>query len=324
MRSCYSTFWSPSKPVDTVVNRVPRESVLLRGVNKFHFLPEDDDFDIVSLVRALLKPRCPSAIPGFVVSVIFSAIDGVFHGGSRAHVGIEVFKRVNPSLAHLYSPASIVCKLVVVGVLASLFHFHPNIEFTRFGHAVFFQVARCACASVFPLEASTGAGAVFFPNEGGCGDTRCAPAVTTAFPNSTTAASCPFWQELNHYKPAESLSGKVLAPPAESARLAQTAEKVARGDKGASPARTLAIPVCGLLYASTSEGDRGKFTKWVPGQVLESLSFIDGDNFYASSSAVLAHVIDGLSSSGHGALQRVVAALYYTQTDAKRKEVSPW
>lgn len=81
--------------------------------------------DIASRVVALLSASGPAAIRWFVISVIVLALD-LQTDRLRAHVGVEILKRVSPALAHLDAPASPFWKLRAVWIVASLFDFDPR------------------------------------------------------------------------------------------------------------------------------------------------------------------------------------------------------
>lgn len=76
---------------------------------------------IGSLVGSLLRLGCPLAIVWAISPVIVNAIKAhAFR--SVAHVGVEIFKAVHPSLADLDSSCPVILEVDVIWVMASLTH----------------------------------------------------------------------------------------------------------------------------------------------------------------------------------------------------------
>lgn len=72
-------------------------------------------------IQALLIPRSPAAISGFVVSIIVDAIEAVFGRWALSHVGQELLKGIQPLIAHPNSPTAVAVVPGVRRVCAAVF-----------------------------------------------------------------------------------------------------------------------------------------------------------------------------------------------------------
>lgn len=80
---------------------------------------------IGATIVGLILSGCPPAIIGTVRSVILSSVQG-HSTGNVSHVFVEIIKGLQPSVTHLDSSASIVCKSVVFRVVAAPLYSAPN------------------------------------------------------------------------------------------------------------------------------------------------------------------------------------------------------
>lgn len=82
-------------------------------------------FCFMALVLLLCVKGGPAAVFWSVISIIIYAVYRVLFAGPVTHIGNEVCE-VKPPLADAYSPSAVVLKGLVIGVVASLSHFHPR------------------------------------------------------------------------------------------------------------------------------------------------------------------------------------------------------
>lgn len=77
---------------------------------------------VAASVAHLLGMRRPATVGFFVGAVDVDSVNRVFRGWSRSHIGQEVVERFVPAGTNGDTPATVVCKLAVVRVLAALLH----------------------------------------------------------------------------------------------------------------------------------------------------------------------------------------------------------
>lgn len=149
-----------------------------------------DDY-IISFVSGLLLSGFPFAVGWFIVSIVILSSYGMFFRRPRPHVGNEVFKRVEPSIAHGYSSTPVICIFMIIWIPAPLFHSIPNCGFAGFRHPVSYLESCRTISNNFTMEASTGLGESI-PNmtsKGSCKRTASAG----AFPHYTSTGINPIW-----------------------------------------------------------------------------------------------------------------------------------
>ena len=86
----------------------------------------------MTTIKRLFLPSGPSAIGGFVHSVVVDALQCVRGGRSRSHIAKEVRKGFTPPLAYDNPPASVVLVRTRAGVCASLLHRSPHVVLRHF------------------------------------------------------------------------------------------------------------------------------------------------------------------------------------------------
>lgn len=87
--------------------------------------------DLFSFVSLLLTKCCPTAILGFVISIIINSVDRMLRRGTLAHVGKEIGE-FSPPFANFDSSATIVFIRFLRGKITSTQHRIPH---RIFGHS---------------------------------------------------------------------------------------------------------------------------------------------------------------------------------------------
>ncbi len=85
--------------------------------------------DIAACIRRLCLRICPPAIIWTVWAVTINAIKAWFVGRFRSHVGVEILKRVQPSVTHHNSTLTIDVVSLVVGIVATILRRLPRTVF---------------------------------------------------------------------------------------------------------------------------------------------------------------------------------------------------
>ena len=93
-------------------------------------------FNSSSSVIRLLFTGSPFAVVRRIVTVVIDALDGKPFR-ARPHVGVEIFKRLVPSVAYNYAAATIARVRLSFAVIAPFMHSAPDVMFRRMRHAVF-------------------------------------------------------------------------------------------------------------------------------------------------------------------------------------------
>lgn len=172
----------------------------------------------VSLVAALSRPVCPSAIPSRkfcawagVRAVIVNAVQGQ-SWGTWPHIFKKLFERVAPRIGHRNATTAIVRELPAVLIEAAISRGVPRFEFFRSRHAVRQRGDRHLFEAVTPA-ASCRVIAEILTNNYNCLATR---AKTIPF-CATVRGS--LWMKRYHDESAKCHSGQVFEVISEFARL---------------------------------------------------------------------------------------------------------
>ena len=104
---------------------------------------------ICSCVSRLLFLCCPSAVAGFIVTVVVDAINRQFARWPFSHIGQEVLK-LTPPIAHANAPSAIVLVCPIGAAIADVKHSTPRVPSRRKRHSV------CAILGPPNPRASTG------------------------------------------------------------------------------------------------------------------------------------------------------------------------
>lgn len=107
---------------------------------------------IRALVSSLLSCSCPTAVCRFVAFRAIDSVNAVRWRWFRPHVGVEVFKRLQPALAYYFSVSAVGCKAFMLWVIASLLHCQPRRVFWRVYHAMSSSSACKATSAVVPSK----------------------------------------------------------------------------------------------------------------------------------------------------------------------------
>lgn len=88
---------------------------------------------IAPSIASLLFWGSPTTISRFIISIfVWVAIQCVNIARRFAHIGQEVFKRVQPSIANSYSTTAVIVIIAVTRVKTSFFHAAPRFVYSRF------------------------------------------------------------------------------------------------------------------------------------------------------------------------------------------------
>lgn len=110
--------------------------------------------DHSTLIDALFLRCGPSTIIRAVTLFVVDAVKRVFGRGARSHIGKEILERVQPSLTHGDTSASVLLKRLLSRACAAVNHVGPNDELHGMRHAVRSR----ALDQLFTPETSTGVG----------------------------------------------------------------------------------------------------------------------------------------------------------------------
>lgn len=82
-------------------------------------------------ITVLLGDGRPPTITRFIIAVVVDTVKGKILVGALTHVCQEIYVRVSPSVANLYTASAIVVKVIVARIRASLNHILPDTVLTR-------------------------------------------------------------------------------------------------------------------------------------------------------------------------------------------------
>ncbi len=87
-----------------------------------------------SFIVGLFFTSGPLTIARGIISIIINSVNTMLVCGPLTHIGYEVFKGINPTLAHADTSASPIGKTFVVGIITTIFHAGQRFIFngTRF------------------------------------------------------------------------------------------------------------------------------------------------------------------------------------------------
>jgi len=128
-RFCESNLNRPSNS-DSCVNHTTTESSALRPFREAKSFALELNHPIFSSVSALLFLSRPTAVFRAVIPIIINSIKRHF-GRAATHISKKVFKRFNPPVANLDSPAAIVFKSWIMRIQASRQHSVVNLINSR-------------------------------------------------------------------------------------------------------------------------------------------------------------------------------------------------
>ena len=123
----------PTKIVNPIGNSIAVNAETAAPVRNGVGLSIDRDLSDSGLVVVLLDPRRPFAVARLVMAFAVDALQSVLGRRSPPHVGNEVGKGVEPTVANVDSTASVARMRTDA---ASLPHCSPNAPFGRIAHAV--------------------------------------------------------------------------------------------------------------------------------------------------------------------------------------------
>jgi hypothetical protein len=89
-------------------------------------------------IQGLFSMSSPSAIAGFIITIVVDTFDTVPRARLWPHVFIESKKRSVPLRTNLNTPTTIVLVSLAFGVIATCTHRLPRFIFTRIGHTMTF------------------------------------------------------------------------------------------------------------------------------------------------------------------------------------------
>ena len=104
--------------------------------------------NVAPLISSLFATRCPSAISGFVISIIVDAVNRMLEARSWTHIGYEILERIFPSGTHSDSTAAVSGEVERIRIKAPSLHQAPNAVFRSF-RSTMCALAVCGYPSVF-------------------------------------------------------------------------------------------------------------------------------------------------------------------------------
>lgn len=275
----------------------------------------------ISFVGNLFFNCLPFAIGWFIVSIVVHSSDGMPLRGSRPHVGIEILKGVKPPLTDFNTPSSIIHKLRILYIGASLLHGIPNFAFRAFCHSVSSEESSSACFSVVPLKASTGFGVSSF--HGNSPHMTHVSTIAFALPNRASAFVST--HALYNQKTTKPLSSEIIKSSERTTTSAGKSflkKEIGCGYKPFDSTGTFTLPVRGSRFrGSSSKGNGGPIGEFSSCEVLESLAFIDRRDFRDNPFLGFIHSDNMLSSSeGRSAPTDGLCVFHFSQL---KKGVKP-
>lgn len=164
--------------------------------------------DVISFISGLFRWRCPAAISRFVIAIIVNAIDGMLRRRPRSHVGVEVFKTFEPSLADVDAASPVYRKFLVLWIVAFIMQSRPSRVLGRFAHAVrqsVLVVGRVLCGGLLLKTTATRRVSAL---EIGCSHACGLAAIALAPPKSVPAS---WWRRgsANDFEPSVSVARQV-------------------------------------------------------------------------------------------------------------------
>jgi len=144
------------------------------------------DKGIVSAVILLNKPISPTAIIRRIAEIAVDAVQSVFKGWARSHIGIEILKRIQPTITYGNTASSIARVRTALWISASPFHHAPDIVFAGLGHTVSDSaLSDCIGSNLFLQTSAT---LSVSTNETATGNNGCISAFADNFPSCVAVA----------------------------------------------------------------------------------------------------------------------------------------
>lgn len=226
--------WSPAK-AKAVIDCYVRNSGSLRPLGHGKRQAAGGEFYRLSAVANLLSRSRPAAVLRAVIAVVVNAVDRVLGTWLRPHVGKEVLKRFQPSLADCDASTAVAGEFVVVSAVASAIDRLPARMLRSPSHAV--SAFALTCPLCLPASARLGV-----PTAEMCAEySRFFSALTKADPSRFSVfAVLPTTQ---HIQPPKVLAREIDKNPSQaSARLGVPVAKTGRGGNRLLPAVAATTP----------------------------------------------------------------------------------
>lgn len=162
---------------------------------------------ILGLIIALFDARRPSAIIWGVWAIIVDTVNTVFRRRPCAHIGIEVFERVTPTVADGDSPTTIFAVRSIVGLIAANIQLCPGVIFRAARETMLARRYFCGLAQAFPCQAPTAFGRS--TAKVASSDDGRISAIASTFPEGTMPLPCNVRGAI--YSPDDGVTAKFLS-----------------------------------------------------------------------------------------------------------------